>query len=382
MERKKKFSIMRILFFFLFSSFAFSQSFITELADKTVGKFLYDKNIEIKTDTLDIYIRVNDIGFCYALDVLTTDKTKTNLGYKSLKKIIGNDLDWVDNDSIVEKSLDFDEYQTCVDYLSYRGRNSRYYHYLEHAQAENMIYILLRSANTYAILVEPVKTEFLTYNEEETHYQNSIAEEIITFNSLDEAYLFLNSDEVNNKGIELKKVQDEIIKSENEMRAIPISSIELPYKMQIGITEAEADKNIMMLFGNYVKDIEDPEYQESFKKGIYKEVSYLIKDGISSLRIYIKFFHNKVFHIGYSHFVNDYSSPNEELNTQIFDKLELIANNYYLLFEINSYSPQESFNNSVWSMEEKLKFEEENEELLNSIQEARTKKENSIGRKM
>ena len=373
---------MRILFFFLFSSFAFSQSFITELADKTVGKFLYDKNIEIKTDTLDIYIRVNDIGFCYALDVLTTDKTKTNLGYKSLKKIIGNDLDWVDNDSIVEKSLDFDEYQTCVDYLSYRGRNSRYYHYLEHAQAENMIYILLRSANTYAILVEPVKTEFLTYNEEETHYQNSIAEEIITFNSLDEAYLFLNSDEVNNKGIELKKVQDEIIKSENEMRAIPISSIELPYKMKIGITEAEADKNIMMLFGNYVKDIEDPEYQESFKKGIYKEVSYLIKDGISSLRIYIKFFHNKVFHIGYSHFVNDYSSPNEELNTQIFDKLELIANNYYLLFEINSYSPQESFNNSVWSMEEKLKFEKENEELLNSIQEARTKKENSIGRKM
>ncbi|EKT3958324.1 hypothetical protein [Flavobacterium psychrophilum] len=52
------------------------------------------------------------------------------------------------------------------------------------------------------------------------------------------------------------------------------------------------------------------------------------------------------------------------------------------MFDINYNGYDDDDNNSIWSIKEELKFEEENEELLNSIEEAKRKKQNSIGKKM
>lgn len=368
---------MKLLFFIFFSNIIYSQNFIKELSEKTVGKFLYDKNIEINNDTLDIYIRVNSKGFCFAVDVLTNSKTKVTLGENQLKKLIGRDMNWVRNDTIISQSLIFDEYQSFGDYLSQRGRNHRYDNYFEHAQVDEIIYLLLYTASDYAILVEPANTEFLTFNEDNSIYKNSISNESIFFNSIHEANLFLNSDEVKNKGIELQNIQNEIIRKHNEMNLIDISSIELPYKVRLGMTELEFEKHLMSLFGNFKKEVQDEiSYREAIKKGIYKKVEYNIKYDEAVLRLEIKLFYNKLFHIGYSHFDNNLSEI-DELDFKIKEKLKLIKNEYNLLFEINT-----QYDNKIWSLSEKEKFEQEEQILMNSIYEAKKQKQNSIENKM
>lgn len=369
---------MRILFFILFTSLAFSQSFITELADKTVGKFLYDKNIEIETDSLNIYVRVNAKGYCYALDVLNIDKSKPNLSEKNLKKLIGEDLEWIDNDSIIEESLVFDEYKFCDNMLTLTGGlNSRYDRYLKHTKINDIKFIISRSNYGYSIFSEPINTDFLT----EDDSSKSIPNEWITLKSLDKAYLLLNSDEVKNKGIELKKVQDDLIKSENEMKAIPISSIDLPYKIRFGMTESDVEKHFMTLFGNFKKNIEEEfTYKESFKKGIYKEVEYDVKDGVTLLRVKLKLLHNKIFYISYAH-LDKYFSNIVELDARVEEKILLIQENYYLLFDTDIYIYEQG-ENSIWSIDENLKFEKEDEELRQSIYQAEKNRENRIGKKM
>lgn len=368
---------MRILFFILFSSLAFSQSFITELADKTVGKILFDKNMNIKTDTLDIYIRVNDKGYCYALDVYSSTQVSKKISNNKLKSLISNNLDWEFNDSIINESLYFKEYESLVDSNPNNDNENRYTYYKEHLEINDKVFLLIRKNNNYAIYIEPLETEFLTSEEDE--YNKIVETE--TFYSLDDVDLFLKSNEVANKAIKLKKIQDEINNRENNLNNFPISSIELPYKLHLGLTKIEIEKHLTNLFGNFIVEVQDSySYKESFQKGIYQEVLYSVKEGVSNLRIYMKFFHNKVFHIGYSHFNN--FSENEELNTEVYNKLLLIKNKYDLLFDINYNGYDDDDNNSIWSIKEELKFEEENEELLNSIEEAKRKKQNSIGKKM
>ena len=82
---------------------------------------------------------------------------------------------------------------------------------------------------------------------------------ILLVNNIQDALfdLPLNSDEVKNKGIELQNIQNEIIRKHNEMNLIDISSIELPYKVRLGMTELEFEKHLMSLFGNFKKEVQD-----------------------------------------------------------------------------------------------------------------------------
>ncbi|EOG6905560.1 hypothetical protein ACLH3R_002182 [Flavobacterium psychrophilum] len=381
MERKQKFGIMRILFFILFSTFAFSQSFITDLADKTVGKFLYDKNIKIETDTLDIYIRVNDIGFCYALDFVSNNKSTKHLSNKYIKKIIGSETDWDSNESLFNaddnqfnRSLEDEEYYfENEEYLS--SDKNRYNNYKEHVKINNIYYLFTKSNSNYKILAEYSIDEFNPFKN--SNYVNS--EEIIIFNSISKAYEFLNSFEVINQGALLKKVQDELIQSENEMRKIPITSFELPYKIRFGISESDVEKHLTNLFGYFKKTIEDQlTYNIAYKRGIYKEVEYEIKDGYSQLNLYLRFYQNKVFQIGYLH--NSNYSDNNKLDNEIWLKLSEIENKYYVLFDIGKGS--RDYKNAIWIIEENEKYEKEYKMLLDNEVQAEKNRENRIGKKM
>ena len=61
----------------------------------------------------------------------------------------------------------------------------------------------------------------------------------------------------------------------------------------------------------------------------------------------------------------------------IKEKLKLIKNEYNLLFDINT-----QYDNKIWSLSEKEKFEQEEQILMNSIYEAKKQKQNSIENKM
>ena len=94
------------------------------------------------------------------------------------------------------------------------------------------------------------------------------------------------------------------------------------------------------------------------------------------MRLEIKLFYNKLFYISYSHFDSSFSEI-DELDFKIKEKLKLIKNEYNLLFGINT-----QYDNKIWSLSEKEKFEQEEQILMNSIYEAKKQKQNSIENKM
>lgn len=355
--------------------YVYSQNFIKELSEKTVGKFLYNENVTISNDSIDIFIKVNEKGYCYAVDFVTNDKIKYTLTDEILSTKVDKTLVWMQNDSIITESLKYDEYQSWGDYFSNRGRNHRYDAYAIHSYSKELIYVILNSEYGYAVLVEPENTDFLTENISDESYGESIIDQTIKFSNLKDGLQFLNSDEVKNKGIELQNNYNEIVRKENELKAIPIDSIELPYKIRFGMTELEFEKYLTILFRNFKKELQDEiSYREAFKKGIYKNVVYDIKDGETLLRMQLKFFHNKLFFIGYAH-LDKYNSNIEELDKKVEEKLKQIKVEN-LLFDIYTQYNEKQ----IWSIKEKENFHKEEQELMNSIYEA--KKQNSIGKKM
>ncbi|WP_428224648.1 hypothetical protein [Flavobacterium sp.] len=380
MERKQEFNIMRILFFILFSSFAFSQSFITELADKTVGKFLYDKNIKIVNDSIDIFLRVNSKGYCYALDFVSNDKTKFTLSDQAIAHKVNKDFEWIYNDSITVESLKYDEYQSCGDYLSHRGRNHRYDNYVNHANSEKQIYIILNSDKGYAVLVEPDDVDFLTPNNEGE--SNSSIDDWIEFQTLQEGISFLKSDEVIFKANKLRQVQEDIQRKNEEMRKFPISSLELPYKFRFGMSEQTVANHLKEIFKSYTKhEITSSRFANAKKKRVYKEMEYVITENTTYLKIELCFLYDKIIKIGYSHWDKNHSRL-YDLDLKIQSKLTAIKNEYGLLFDILFSNSQIEGAHQIWSISEneRLIFEEKffEEEKFQRSKEI----ENKIGNKM
>lgn len=371
---------MKILFFVLFSSITYSQSFINELSQKTVGKFLYDKNIKIKNDTINVFIKVNKQGYCYATDFVSDEKINWILSLEATEKLIESNIEWIQNNTIIQESLKYDEFQS-FDYLSHRGRNHRYDSYNSHVIIDKIRYVTLHSDSGYAILSETTDNGFLTI-EDGSNEGNSSTNDWIEFNSIDEGLAFLNSAEVKNKGKDLSEIHITKKKQAEAILATPLNTIELPYKLFFDWREIDIDKHLQSLFGKFKKTLVDNlSFKEAKKARIYKEIDYSITDTNSTLNLSFIFYNGKVFSIGYSHW-NNYYSRISDLDAKIIQKLELLQKTFDGLFELNISENQIEGNHLIWIAKEKEKFLQENELLLEKLYLEKKDKENNIGNKM
>lgn len=372
------------VFFFLvpFVSFSQNETLYKRMSQATVGKFLYDKNIKIINDSVDIYIKVNLKGYCHSVDFVSNSKTKFTLNTKTIISKVDQQLNWIYNDSIVDLCLQYEEYQSCGDYFSNRGRNHRYYNYAGHGYSNDLLYIITNSDYGYGIFVEPESDDFLTLNTNNQNSGKGYVEEWLVFSSLEEGFQFLNSNEVVEKGRELQEIQDKAILKENEMKSMPIDLFELPYKFHFGMTEFEVEKQLKFMFGSFTKDIVDSyQFKNVKERKIFKDILYSVVENEVILRIQIWYFENKIIRIGYSHWNKNHSRI-DDLDLKIKEKLSLIRNENYLLFDIFLSESGIEGNHLIWSIEELERLKGEEDFLVAEKNKDKKDLENRIGNKM
>jgi hypothetical protein len=375
---------------FLISLNANSQSNYKELCDLTVGKFLIDKNIKITNDTLNILVNVNKKGFCFATDIILNKEINK---YQNVKRSFSANNNWITNDSIIEKKLKYDEFQSFVNYFSHRGRNHRYDNYVSHNTIGNTDYTIIDSENEIAFLVETNDYENLLYNLNDSNGL-SVEENIIEFDNISDAIKFLKSESILIKGQDLynldKSEKDKILAK----RATPINSIELPYKLKFDIDEIELDNILKELFKKFEKlnIVYDSSFLPNKEKGkiksnseellFIKSFSYTMKDEFKSvLEIIVKFYNGKSYSYSFSH-RNQYGD-NIELNNKLEILITNLIDNYAGL--LNGGNIGGGYSNdllSIWINDTELKISKLVEEKTTKVENEKSKQKNSIGDKM
>lgn len=375
-----------LLLFLMFSTITYSQTTLQQIRTLTLGKFIYDANISIRNDSIQIDIKVNNKGFCYAVDMVYVGKNERP-DSKTVEKTVQTSNQWIYEYNYEELNR-HETFKRSSSLISQRGLGHRYDGYYSHIIENNIKYIILGDVRECGALLSEttdlkniddrkyslVKSKSIEETKNEENHNILLTEP--TFKSEIEALEFLKSSTVIEKQKELIAIDNVEKERIAKIIATPVESIVLPYKFRFGMTILQVENHLISIGNKITKD--KPSWSTE-NTSLTNYESYTIKNSEDSFfKLGVRFYNGKAFSFDYSHGGFHY---NEELDKLLGIKIETLLSDYIGLLngEDGSFNGNPSsifvnkISNNVNELEEKLKVE---------IEEKKRDKKNSVGNKM
>lgn len=280
---------------------------IKEIGEKYVGRYVSDKNIEIKSPAYDISLLVNKQGYCYATEFSIGKILNKSNDLNLLNTHIGQNLVWRNDSSMIYNSLNFLEFANLF------IEPSRRYHppfeslsdgipgCIGYASNERYNYIVVQyESGPFLFITQNKEVDTNLHREVILYWENilppryEINQEYISVERLDNPVAYFESDDF--KALESSIIQKQTLKSEteNKLLSLPLSTFKLPYGFYFGMSQ----NDFFMFLKSKFSSVELYEKNIIWQDKI-PELIYEIKDNDMRIKIKTSFYSGKLFSVSY-----------------------------------------------------------------------------------